>query len=77
MENEVLNFDQIKLKFPNEWVLLGNPTIEKLKVKSGIVILHNSDKRELAKNRPEWWKIFKSSTTVYTGEFPVNRRFWL
>lgn len=77
MENENLKFEEIKLRFPNEWVLIGDPIIEKMEVKSGIVILHNPDKRVLAKNRPEWWKNYKTSTTVFTGEFPKNRRFWL
>jgi hypothetical protein len=77
MKAEKLNFEEIKLKFPNEWVLIGDPEIEKLVVKSGFVILHNPDKRILAQNRPEWWNTYKTSTTVFTGEFPKNRRFWL
>ena len=25
MENQVLSFEEIKKRFPDEWVLLGNP----------------------------------------------------
>ena len=77
MENQVLNIDEIKKQFPDEWVLLGNPVINNTKVLSGIPIYHAKDKREIALNRPEWWNIYESATTVFTGEFPKNRRIWL
>lgn len=39
-----LTIEEIKQKYPNEWVLLGNPVINNTKVLSGIPIYHAKDK---------------------------------
>ncbi len=75
--DDILTIEEIKKKYPNEWVLLGNPVIDNTKVLSGIVISHNTSKKELAEQRPEWWNFYDKATTVFTGEFPKNRRIWL
>ena len=77
MENQVLNIDEIKKQFPDEWVLLGNPVINNTKVLSGIPIYHAKDKREIAHQGIKWWEGYTGATIVYTGEFAKNRRFWL
>jgi hypothetical protein len=80
MNQNALSIEQIKALFPNEWVLLGNPEYQDMKVLKGIVILHHKDKREPAyeaRDKNTWQKTFESATTIYTGEFPKNRRFWL
>lgn len=45
---QVLNIDEIKKLYPDEWVLIGNPIMDdkKLDVLSGIPAYHSKDKRE-------------------------------
>lgn len=49
MRQVVKNIDEIKNLFPDEWVLIGNPEMDKseLNVLSGIPILHSKDKKEV------------------------------
>lgn len=80
ISQNILSIEQIKTLFPNEWVLLGNPEYQNMKILKGIVIFHNKDKRELAyeaRDKSAWRQTYESATTIYTGEFPKNRRFWL
>jgi hypothetical protein len=72
-----LTFEEIKAKYPNEWVLLGNPIIENTKVLAGIPIFHAKDKRDIAAQKINWRANFEGATTIFTGEFPKKRRFWL
>ncbi len=44
MEN--LSLEKIKQDYPNEWILLGNPVIEKTKLISGEVLFHSKNKQE-------------------------------
>jgi hypothetical protein len=77
ISQNILSMEQIKTLFPNEWVLLGNPEYQNMKILKGTVILHHKDKRELAyeaREKNEWRQIYESATTIYTGEFPKNRR---
>lgn len=77
----VLSLEQIKALYPNEWVLLANPIFQNSKILTGIVVLHNADKHQLAiearSKSADWQKEFVGLTTIYTGTFPKNRRFWL
>ena len=77
MTKEILNIEQIKVLFPNEWVLLGNPEFQNTKVLTGIIIGHSKIKHELVDYAKTWSNNFETATTIYTGEFPKNRRFWL
>ena len=47
--NELLNITDIKTLFPDEWVLLGNPTMDesKLDILAGIPLFHSKDKKEV------------------------------
>jgi hypothetical protein len=75
MEN-FLSIEDIKLRYPDEWVLLGNPHIENTAILGGVVVFHSADKRDLVKGR-DALKGFDLSTWTYTGTFPKNRRVWL
>jgi len=55
MENRVSNYervgiDEMKKKYPDEWILLGNPESDKndIDILSGILLYHSPDKREVA-----------------------------
>ena len=71
-----LLIEDIKQRYPDEWVLLGNPRIEKTAILGGVVVYHSADKRDLVKGR-DALKGFDLSTWTYTGTFPKNRRVWL
>ena len=63
------NIDEIKNLFPNEWVLIGNPEMDKseLNVLSGIPILHSKDKKEVCYLGKSKTENFKTITVIYTG----------
>ena len=85
IQNEVLTFDEIKKRYPVEWVLLGNPELKDPelneaivhKVVSGVVLYHSKDKREIGYRAKDVKHGFEHFVCVYTGEIPRQRRFWL
>jgi hypothetical protein len=44
-----ININDIKIRFPDEWVLLGNPEIDEKnqRILSGILLYHSPDKKEV------------------------------
>jgi hypothetical protein len=46
---QAINIDDIKKRYPDEWILLGNPTWDNyhLEVLSGIPLYHSKDKKEV------------------------------
>jgi hypothetical protein len=75
MEN-VLNITDIKLNFPNEWILLGNPIMDatKLNVLGGIPIYHSQDKKEVCYIGKDKTGGFDRITLIYTGDFKQSRK---
>ena len=74
---EALTIKEIQAAYPNEWVLLGNPELLGAKVLGGYVVSHSKDKREIAYSPVNWRERFQSAITVFTGEMPKNKKFWL
>jgi hypothetical protein len=74
---ESLTIKEIQATYPNEWVLLGNPELLGATVLSGWVVFHSKDKREIAYSQINWRERFQSAITVFTGEMPKNKKFWL
>jgi hypothetical protein len=72
-----LSIEQIKEQFPDQWVLIGNPETFGSKVLSGFVIFNTLDKREIAYSQVNWREQFQTAITVFTGQMPKNRKFWL
>jgi hypothetical protein len=75
MENTT-NISEIKNLFPNEWVLLGNPTMDesKIDVLSGIPIYHSKDKKEVCYIGRDKTVGFDKITLIYTGSFQPMRK---
>jgi hypothetical protein len=71
----VKTIDEIKTLFPNEWVLIGNPEMDKseLNVLSGIPILHSKDKKEISYLGRSKTNNYKTITVIYTGTFEPVR----
>ena len=72
----VKNIDEIKNLFPNEWVLIGNPEMDKseLNVLSGIPILHSKDKKEVCYIGRDKASEFKTVTIAFAGDLKQNRK---
>lgn len=82
---EILTTEQIKSKYPDEWVLIGNPQMRKddfvgpiiHKLISGMVLYHSKYKRELGYKAAELAQTVEETACIYTGTIPKNRKFWL
>ena len=75
MENTT-SLSEIKSLFPNEWVLLGNPTMDesKIDVLSGIPIYHSKDKKEVCYIGRDKTVGYDKITLIYTGSFQPMRK---
>ena len=69
-----LSIEEIKKYFPNEWVLLGNPTTTDLDVLGGFVLFHSADKKEVFVAGKEKIKSYALSTLIFAGDFKPMRR---
>jgi hypothetical protein len=72
MEN--LSIDEIKIQFPNEWVLLGNPTTFNTKILGGIPLYHSKDKKEVCYLGRNLTNGYETITLTYTGEHKSMRK---
>ena len=73
---QLINIADIKLRYPNEWVLLGNPVMDesKIEVLEGIPLFHSKDKKEvcyIGRNKTE---NFDKITLIYTGTYRPMRK---
>jgi hypothetical protein len=67
--NEPLTTAEIEARFPSEWVLIGDPRIDKVqRVLGGIVLWHTKDRDELYRKAMELSPKFFA--TLYTGTTP-------
>jgi len=73
---QLLSIHDIKNLFPEEWVLLGNPTLSenKIDVLSGIPIYHSKDKKEVCYIGRDKTSAFEKITLIFTGSFKPTRK---
>lgn len=73
----LLTISEIKKLYPNEWVLLGNPTMDdsKIDVLEGIPLFHSKDKKEVCYIGREKISNYNKITLIYTGSFCFSRKF--
>jgi hypothetical protein len=66
---ETLNIEKIRALYPNEWVLLGNPTMDTndVDVLTGIPLYHSQDKREVCYLGKPTTEGYNMITLIYTG----------
>ena len=82
---EILTIDQIKLQYPDQWVLVGNPELDDpntlgsvvSKLLRGIVLYASKDKRELAYKAKEVKSDVSRTACIYTGQLPARPRIGL
>ncbi len=73
---KLLNIADIKILYPDEWVLLGNPVMDdsKIDVLSGIPLFHSKDKKEVCYMGRDKTSNFDKITLIYTGTFRATRK---
>ncbi len=74
METEVLKMAEIEVRYPNQWVVLGNPVFNGMDVLERVVIAHHTDKRIVSMEGGERRAPFKKVTMFYVGKLPPPRR---
>jgi len=80
-----LTIDEIKARYPDQWVLLANPVLKVPSVNDilanrlvkAIVLLASKDKRELAYRAKEVVAGYQDTALLYTGEAAKKRYFLL
>ncbi len=69
---EVLGWEDIKSRYPNEWVVIANPLFDGMTILEGIVLSHHSDKRVASIEGGERRKGFQKFTLTFTGAHLSN-----
>jgi hypothetical protein len=74
--SKLLDISDIKLQYPDEWVLLGNPIMDdtKIDVLSGIPLFHSKDKKEVCYIGRDKTSSYDKITLIYTGNFRPIRK---
>lgn len=74
IECEMLSWEEIKSRYPDEWVLLGDPVFEGTMVLKGAVLAHHPDKRVASIEGGDRREGFKTFTLTFTGlHRPIRR----
>ena len=73
---QLLSINDIKERYPDEWVLVGNPVMDesKINVLSGIPIYHSKDKKEVCYIGRDKTSDFDKITLIFTGTFKPIRK---
>ena len=72
IEDKILTWDDIKSQYPDEWVVLGNPIFDGMKILQGTVLAHHQDKRVASIEGGERREGFVKFTLAFTGEHKSN-----
>lgn len=71
-EDEIIDWESIKNLYPDEWVVIGNPLFDGMKILKGTVLAHHHDKRVASIEGGERRKGFKKFTITFTGQNKSN-----
>ena len=72
IDNGMLTWEDIKKQYPDEWVVIGNPTFDGMKIVSGTVLAHHQDKRVASIEAGEKREGFTKFTITFTGQVKSN-----
>ena len=73
MSEPYLTMAEIEVKYPNQWVLIANPTRRgrSLAATGGQVVVHAADRAEFHRLWGEWKdETVRSFAVEYVGQFP-------
>jgi hypothetical protein len=73
---QLLNIEEIKKLYPDEWVLVGNPIMDNtnIDVLSGFPIYHSKDKKEVCYIGRDKTANFDKVTLIFTGTFKQTKK---
>jgi hypothetical protein len=77
VKTEVLKMAEIEARYPNQWIVVGNPVFNGMDVLEGVVVAHHVDKRIASMEGGERRASFKKVTLFYVGQLPPPRRIGL
>jgi hypothetical protein len=78
-------YEEIKALYPDEWVLIGDLELKEPMLqtsisrnfKSGVVLLHGTDRFDIARRAKDVRIGHANITLIFTGNIPQNRPLWL
>ncbi len=77
IDDEIIAWEDIKKQYPDEWVVIGNPTFDGMKILKGTVLAHHPDKRVASIEGGERREGFKKFTVSFTGQIKSNAHIGL
>lgn len=72
IDDEIIEWKNIKKLYPDEWVVIGDPLFDGMKIVKGKVLAHHHDKRVASIEGGEKRKGSKKFTITFTGENKSN-----
>ncbi len=70
MQPQVLTIAEIKARYPDQWVLVGNPLMDEdeQQVLAGLPVFYSKSKKEVCYLGAELVKNFESTILLFTGQ---------
>jgi hypothetical protein len=71
-----ISITDIQKLYPDEWILLGNPTIDEMnqRILSGVLLYHSPDKKEVCYLGKPLMNDYKKTALLFTKTFKRPRR---
>jgi hypothetical protein len=74
MENTFISIEELKKRYPDEWILLGDPEIQNTTVLGGVVLFHSKDKKEVCYIGRDKTAGYSTVTIAFAGDLKQNRK---
>ncbi len=74
MDNTYITFEELKKRYPDEWVLLGDPKMKSTSVLGGVVLYHGKDKKEVCYTGRDKTADFSTVTIAFAGDIKQHRK---
>jgi hypothetical protein len=74
MDNTYITFEELKKRYPDEWVLLGDPKMKSTSVLGGVVLYHSKNKKEVCYIGRDKTADFSTVTIAFAGDLRQHRK---
>lgn len=74
MNTDYITIDELKEKYPDEWILLGNPEMKDASVLGGVILFHSKDKKEVCYIGRDKTADFDTVTITFAGDIKQHRK---
>jgi len=73
---QIIDINDIKTRYPDEWILLGNPVMDESnqQILSGILLYHSSDKKEVCYLGKPLIKGYETTAMFFNRVTPRQKR---